>query len=61
MYCCVVDNLYLCYFVERVIIFHEGNDARAEVPDLDMDIPQEGSACPSSHYHDCFRVHFGQI
>ena len=58
---CVIDNLYLWYCVERLIVCHEGTDALAEVADLDEDIPQEGAACPLSHDHDCFRVHFGQI
>ena len=58
---CVVDNLYLWYCVEIVIVCHEGSDALAEVTDLDAYIPQEGAACPSSHDHDCFWVHFGQI
>ena len=41
--------------------FHVGTDALSEVTNMDADIPQEGSACPSSHDHDCFRVHFCQI
>ena len=61
MYWCVVNNLYLWYFVYIVIVCHKGNDALAEVTDLDEDIPQEGAACPSSHDHDCFWVHFSQI
>ena len=40
---CVVDNYYLWYCVESVIVFHEGTDALAEVTDLDVDIPQEGA------------------
>ena len=44
-----------------MIVFLEGNDALDEVTDLDVDIPQEGAAYPSSHDHDCFQVHFGQI
>ena len=58
---CVVDNYYLWYCVESVIVFHEGTDALDEVTDLDADIPQEGAACPSTHDHDCFQVNFGQI
>ena len=58
---CAVDNFYLWNFVEGVIVCHEGTDALVEVTDLDAGIPQEGVACPSSHDHDCFRVHFGQI
>ena len=58
---CVVDDFYLWYCVEGVIVFHEGTDALAAVTDLDADILQEGSACPSSHHHDGSRVHFGQI
>ena len=55
----MTDNLYFWYCVEGAIGFHEGTDALDEVADLDADIPQEGAACPSSHDHDCFRVHFG--
>ena len=40
---------------------HEVNDDLSEVIDLDADIPQEGASFPSSHDHDCFWVHFGQI
>ena len=58
---CMVDNLYFQYCVEIVIVFHEGTDDLGEVPDLDANIPQEGAAFPSSHDHDCFRVHFGHI
>ena len=57
----MVDNLYYWYCVEGVIVFHEVNDALAEVTDLDADITQEGAACPLSHYHGCFQVHFDQI
>ena len=57
----MVDNFYFWYCLEGVIFCHEGTDALAEVTDLDADIPQEGSACPSSHDHDGSRVHFGQI
>ena len=57
----VVDKFYLWYFVEGVIVCHEGTDALAEITDLDADIPQEGAACPSYHDHKCFRVHFGKI
>ena len=49
---CVLDDLYLWYCVEGVVIFHEGNDALAEVADLDVDILQESAACPTSHDHD---------
>ena len=56
----VEDNLYLWYCVEGAIGFHEGNDALAEVTDLDADIPQEGVACPSSHDHVFFWLQFGQ-
>ena len=58
---CVVYNFYFWYFLEIVIVFHEGTDALAEVTDLDVDIPQEGAACPTSHDHGCLWVHFGQI
>ena len=44
--CCVVENFYLWYCVEIVIGCHEGTDALSEVTDLDVDIPQEGAACP---------------
>ena len=55
---CVVDDLYLWYCVEGVVIFHEGTDALADVPYLDADIPQESTAFPKSHDNDCFWVHF---
>ena len=58
---CVVDNLYSWYFVKSVIGCHEGTDALAEVTDLYVNILQEVTACPSSHDHDCFWVHFGKI
>ena len=58
---CVVDNLYFWYCVESVVGCHEGTDALSEVTDLDADITQEGTACPSSHNHDFFWLHFGQI
>ena len=57
----VVDNFYFWYCVEGVIFCHEGTDALAEVTDMYADIIQEDAACPLSHDHDCFRVHFGQI
>ena len=41
---CVVDDFYLWYCVEGVVICHEGTDALAEVADLDADIPQESAA-----------------
>ena len=49
---CVIDNFYLWYCVESLLACHEGTDTLAEVTDLDADIPQEGTACPSSHDHD---------
>ena len=49
---CVVDDIYLWYCVEGVIVCREGTDALAEVTDLDVDIPQEGAAWPLSHDHD---------
>ena len=58
---CVVENLYLWFCVESVIGCHAGTDDLAEVIELDVDITQEGDDFPSSHDHDCFRVHFGQI
>ena len=57
---CVVDNFCLCYYIESLLVCHEGTDALAEVTDLDVDIPQEGAAHPSFYDNDCFRVHFGQ-
>ena len=51
---CVVDNFYLWYCVESVLVCNEGNDAFAEVTDLDVDILQEGAACPLSHDYDCY-------
>ena len=57
----VVDNLYFRYCVKGVVIFHEVTDALAEFTDLDADIPQESAACPTSHDHDCFWVHFSQV
>ena len=57
----MVENLYFRYCVEDVIVFHEGNDALLEVTYLDADISPEGAAFPSSHHHDFFLVHFGQI
>ena len=58
---CVVDNFYLWYCVEGVIVCHEGTDTLAEFTELDADIPQEGATCPLSHDHDCLWIHFGQI
>ena len=58
---CVVDNLYLWYCLESVIVCHEGNDALDEDTEVDVDIPQEGAPCPSSHDHDYLWVHFGHI
>ena len=57
----MVYDFYFWYFAEGVVICHEGTDALAEVTDLDADIPQEIDACPSSHDHDCFWVHFSQV
>ena len=57
----MVDNFYFWYFLESVIGCHKGTDALTEVTDLDVDILQEGAACPSSHDHYGSRVHFGQI
>ena len=48
----MIDNLYLCYCVESLLVCHEGTDALAEVTELDVDIAQEGDACPYPHYHD---------
>ena len=39
-------------FLESLLVFHEGTDTLAEVTDMDVDIPLEGAACPSSHDHD---------
>ena len=57
----MVDDFYLWYFVEGIIICHEGTDALAEVTDLYADIPQEVASCPSSHDNDYLWVHFDQI
>ena len=57
----MVHDFYFWYFIEGVVVCSEGIDALSEVTDLDEDIPQEGAACPSSHDHDFFQVHFGQI
>ena len=54
----MVDNLYFCYCVEGVVIFHEGTDAFSDVTYLDADIPQESADLPTSHDHDCLWVHF---
>ena len=58
---CVVDNFYFWYFVEGVVIFHEGTYALAEITDLDADITQGSAACLTSHDHDCLWVHFIQV
>ena len=50
---CVVDNLYLWYCLEILIVCDEGIDALAEVTDLDADIPQEGAVCTLYYDHDC--------
>ena len=42
----MVDDFYFWYCVEGVIVYREGTDALVEVTDLDVDIPQEGAACP---------------
>ena len=44
-----------------MIVSYEGTDALDEVTELDVDVPQEGAACPLYHDRDCFRVQFGQI
>ena len=36
---CVVDNLYLWYCVESVIVLNEGTYDLDEVTELDADIP----------------------
>ena len=54
----MVDDFYLWYCVEGVVIFHEGTDALADVTYLDADIPQESTAFPTSHDHVCLWVHF---
>ena len=45
----MVDDLYFWYCVEGVDTCNEGTDALVEVTDLDVDRPQEGAACPTSH------------
>ena len=57
----MVDDFYFWYCVEGVVIFHEGTDAVADFTYLDADIPQESNACQTSHYHDCFWVHFSKV
>ena len=47
----MVDDFYFLYCVEGVVICHEGTAALADVTDLDADIPQERTACPTSHDH----------
>ena len=54
----MVDDFYFWYGVEGVVAFHEGTDDFADFTYLDADIPQESTACPTSHDHDCFWVHF---
>ena len=44
-----------------MIVCHEGTDVLDEVTDMDVDILEEVDACPSSHDHDFFRVHFRYI
>ena len=55
--CCLVlvcGIQYLLLVLYRVFFgCHESTDALAKVADLDVDIPQEGVACPLSHDHDC--------
>ena len=48
----MIDDFYLWYCVEGVIVCHEGTDALSEVTDLDADIHQEVAACLLSHNHD---------
>ena len=50
-------NLCFRYFIECLLVCHEGTDALAGVADLDADKPQEGAAFPSSHDHDCLWIH----
>ena len=50
------DDFYFWYCVEGVVICHKGTDALADITYLDADIPQESTACPTSHDHDCFWV-----
>ena len=57
---CVRQLLFLV-LCRKCVYFCEGTDALSEVTDLYADIPQEGAACLSSHYHDCFWIQFGQI
>ena len=54
----MVDDFYFWYGVEGVVSCHEGTDAFADVAYLDADTQQESTACPASHDHDCFWVHF---
>ena len=45
-YWCVVENFCFWYFLESLLVFHEGTDALDEVTDLDADIPYAGNTCP---------------
>ena len=55
---CVGDNIFFRYFIECLFVCHEGTDALAEIADLNLDIPQEGVTCPSSHDHDFLWIQF---
>ena len=61
--CCpiqrVVDNLCFCYYIEYLVVIHEGTDAFDEVDNLDVDIPQKGVAIPSFHDHYSIWIQFG--
>ena len=48
----MVENLCFQYCIEVWLVFNEGNYSFAEVTDLDVDIPQEGTSRPLSHDHD---------
>ena len=49
------------YEVRHNLLWRRDTDTLDEVTELDLDIPQEGAALPSSHDRDCFQVNFDQI
>ena len=65
VWCClvlswhVVKNLCFRYCIECLVVSDEGNNALAEVADLDVNIPQEGISRPLFHHHDCLWIHSG--
>ena len=57
----MVENFCLWCCVESLLVCNEVTDDLTDITDMDADIPQEGAAHPSSHDHDFFWIHFGQI